>query len=67
MSGTDCRKLIDRGRKAGLGTFELYAALNARRPEASDQAGQTDGNGYVPNYGGSGRPQYYPMARSRNG
>jgi hypothetical protein len=66
MSRMDYRTLIDRGRKAGLGTYELYTALNSRRPEGSDQAGQADGNGYVPDYGGNGRLQYHPMARSRN-
>src|SRR4051812_4526894 len=29
---TDSRTLIDRGRKAGLGTAEMYRALAARRP-----------------------------------
>jgi hypothetical protein len=67
MSRTDYRTLIDRGRKAGLGTRELYTALTARRPEASDQAGQTDSNGYVPDYGNNGRPLYHPLTRSRNG
>jgi hypothetical protein len=67
MSHTDYRTLIDRGRKAGLGTSELYTALTARRPEASDRVGQSDSNGYVPDYGSNGRRQYHPMARSRNG
>jgi hypothetical protein len=67
MSRMDYRTLIDRGRKAGLGTSELYSALGARRPEANDQVGQTDGNGYVPDYGSNGRPYYHPMTRLRNG
>lgn len=66
MSHTDYRTLIDRGRKAGLGTSELYRALGARRPEASDQVGQSDGNGFVPDYGTNGRREYHPLARSRN-
>lgn len=65
MSRTDYRTLIDRGRKAGLGTSELYSALTARRPEASDE-GRTDGNGFVPDYGNNGRREYHPQAGSRN-
>jgi len=69
MSRTDYRTLIDRGRKAGLGTSELYTALASRRPEAGDQVGQSDGNGYVSDYGNNGgsRLQYHPLARIRNG
>jgi len=38
--------LIARGRKAGLSTRELYAALSSRQPEPSDDdQGRSDGNG----------------------
>ena len=48
MSHSDYRTLIARGRKAGLNTGELYAALASRPSEAADQQpGQSDGNGYV--------------------
>lgn len=48
MSHTDHRTLLDRGRKAGLNTRELYQALGARRPGPGDLAsGLTDGNGFV--------------------
>lgn len=51
MRHTDYNSLIDHGRKAGLGTRELYDALTARRPEANDRlAGTADGNGYVATY-----------------
>jgi hypothetical protein len=69
MSRTDYRTLINRGRKAGLGTAELYSALAARRPETGDHVGESDGNGYVSDYGnnGSSRLQYHPLTRIRNG
>jgi len=66
MSRTDYRTLIDRGRKAGLGTSELYSALTARRPEASDQVGQSDGNGFVPDYANNGRREFHPFVPNRN-
>jgi hypothetical protein len=57
----DYRTLIDRGRKAGLGTSELYSALTARRPEAGDHnVGQTDGNGFVPGVAVNGQRVYRP-------
>jgi len=58
--------MVDRGRKAGLGTGELYRALATRRPEASDGAipGETDSNGFVPDYNGSGQRIYRPVKAS---
>jgi hypothetical protein len=68
MSRTDYRTLIDRGRKAGLGTSELYRALAASRPEGADPShGQTDGNGFVSDYGQNGRRVYHPMLGRPNG
>jgi hypothetical protein len=65
MARVDPRTLIDRGRKAGLGTSELYAALSARPPEVSDAlAVQSDGNGYVSRYGLNGQRVYRPLDAS---
>jgi hypothetical protein len=60
---TDYRTLIDRGRKAGLGTADLYRALGAQRPEASDVLTErADSNGYVAGYGHNGKRVYRPIA-----
>jgi hypothetical protein len=67
MARTDYRTLIDRGRKAGLATSELYSALATRRPEVSDPLGQADGNGFVADISRSGRPLYHPQWRRPNG
>jgi len=61
MSRSDYRTLIDRGRKAGLKTSELYQALAARPPEGSEQNfGRTDGNGFVSAYDSGGHHVYRP-------
>ena len=61
MRHTDARILIDRGRKAGLGTGELYRAIAARPPEGSDLSfGRTDGNGFVSVYDVHGQRTYRP-------
>ncbi len=61
MPRTDYQTLVNRGRKAGLGTRELYSALSARRPEDSDQTtGRTDSNGFVSVYGRNGQRVYRP-------
>ena len=64
MSHVDYRTLLDRGRKAGLGTHELYQAL-ATRPAASADPGngQPDVNGYVPAWDRHGRRIYLPSAK----
>lgn len=69
MSRTDYRTLVDLGRKAGLGTSELYRALTARSPELHDHlSGQADGNGFIPGYASNGRPTYQPVVpRGREG
>lgn len=59
MSHTDYRTLIDRGRKAGLNTRELYQAIATRRPDDALR-GQADGNGYVSIYNRSGQRIYQP-------
>ncbi len=62
MSHTDYRTLVARGRKAGLSTGELYAALSARPPEGTDQSpNQSDGNGYVRDFNGDGQQVYRPV------
>jgi hypothetical protein len=60
MSRSDYRTLIDRGRKAGLNTSELYRAMATRPPEATEQVGETDGNGFVSGYDQSGHHVYRP-------
>ena len=61
MRRTDHRTLIDRGRKAGLKTAELYNAIAARPPEAGDQSpGQADGNGFVSEYDRQGQRVFRP-------
>jgi len=61
MSHSDPSTLISRGRKAGLSTRELYAALAARPPEGQDgQVGQTDENGYVSQINEQGQCVYRP-------
>jgi hypothetical protein len=53
--------LINRGRKAGLTTQELYSALAARPAEGSDRApGQADGNGFVAGVNSQGQLVYRP-------
>lgn len=61
MSRTDYRSLIDRGRKAGLGTAELYRAMAARRPEAGEHVAEADGNGFVSGYRENGQRVYRPF------
>ena len=68
MARTIDSTLIHRGRKAGLGTHELYTALATRPPEAGDQApGQADGNGFVPEFDETGQRVYRPSAPERPG
>lgn len=66
MRHLDLRNLIDRGRKAGLGTAELYRAIAARRPEAADRiAHGADGNGYVSAVNSNGSLGFRPVASQR--
>ena len=52
--------MIDRGRKAGLTTREIYSALTTRPVEGSEQVpGQLDGNGIV----SSVNPQGHRVSR----
>ncbi len=65
MSHTDYRTLINRGRKAGLGTSELYRAMAAHRAEGAQESGQADSNGFVPSYNQSGQRVYQPIGSYR--
>ena len=61
MRHTDYRRLVDRGRKAGLKTADIYNALTSRRPEAGDRfVGETDGNGIVPGFDQHGQSVFRP-------
>ena len=61
MRHTDYRTLIDRGRKAGLKTTELYNALAGRRAEAGDRNWrETDGNGFVSSVDAHGQNIFQP-------
>ncbi len=48
VGGSDVRGLVDRGRRSGLNTRELYQALSSRQPGTGDQPGRLDANGFVP-------------------
>lgn len=54
--------LINRGRKAGLTTRELYSAMAGRPVEGSDDLlGRADCNGYVPSISPQGQRIYRPL------
>jgi hypothetical protein len=65
MSHTDHRTLINRGRKAGLGTSELYRAIAAQRSEGGQALGQSDENGFVSSYNHQGQRVYQPVGNYR--
>jgi hypothetical protein len=68
MRHTDHRTLIDRGRKAGLRTAELYNAMAAHPFDGRDHAlKQADGNGFVPAFDGHGQCIYRPGDSSNRG
>ena len=59
MGHTNHRILVDRGRKAGLRTSELYGALASSRPEGSDFVpGVADSNGFIACYDHLGQRIY---------
>ena len=64
MRRSDYQTLLNRGRKAGLRTSELYGALNGRRPLAYEvgQSGR-DGNGFRVCYDAHGNHTYQPDHR----
>jgi hypothetical protein len=58
--------LINRGRKAGLTTRELYSAMAGRPIEGGDDLlGRADCNGYVPSISPQGQRLYRPLGGSR--
>jgi hypothetical protein len=58
--------MINRGRKAGLSTRELYQAMATRPVEAGEPAsGQADGNGYIASVSPQGRRLYRPAGAPR--
>jgi hypothetical protein len=61
MYPTDYRTLINRGRKAGLTTRELYSAIASRVESGEQSPGQLDGNGFVSGYDQQGRRVYRPI------
>jgi hypothetical protein len=62
MSQSHYRRLLDRGRKAGLNTNELYRALAGRQPLIGDgPAGQADSNGFVAHVQPNGQRCYLPQ------
>jgi hypothetical protein len=53
--------MLDRGRKAGLSTTELYQALSSRPHTVGDMTpGQTDCNGFVAHIDANGQRTYAP-------
>ena len=61
MSRRDYRTLIDRGRKAGLGTSDLYRAMAAQPSGTPLTPGQSDSNGFVPRYDEQGQRIFRPI------
>ena len=67
MSHSNYLTLINRGRKAGLGTRELYTAMSTRPSEGVDETpGQVDGNGFTPTYDQQGKRVYRPTGGARS-
>jgi hypothetical protein len=61
--------LVDRGRKAGLSTGELYPALASRPPETGHRSGRPcppDGNGFVVELDADGHPVCRPSLAGRS-
>ncbi len=68
MSHSNYLTLIDRGRKAGLSTRELYTAMSTRPSEGVDEApGKVDGNGFVSTFNQQGKRVYRPTGDGGNG
>jgi hypothetical protein len=60
MTRSNYHLMIDRGRKAGLSTRELYLALLTQPIESSEQPGQMDCNGVVSTVTPEGHRGYRP-------
>ncbi len=64
MSHSNYRQLLDRARKAGLNTRELYRALAGRQVVPGDgPSGEPDSNGYVAQVQANGHCSYRPQPR----
>jgi len=62
ISPTNYKAMINRGRKAGLNTRDLYTAMASRPAEGTDQVmGQLDGNGFVSSYNQQGQRVFLPV------
>jgi hypothetical protein len=58
--------LINRGRKAGLSTRELYSAMAGRPVEgADDNLGRADCNGFVSSINQQGQRVFRPLGGTR--
>lgn len=63
MNHISMRRMLDRGRKAGLSMADLYRALSSRPSAVGDTTpGQTDCNGYVTQIDANGQRTYVPQA-----
>jgi hypothetical protein len=66
MPRTDHRTLLNRGRKAGLSTAELYMALASRQPQAGDVRGDAiDSNGMIVRLDAAGHALFQEAPRER--
>jgi hypothetical protein len=64
MTRSNYHLMIDRGRKAGLSTRELYPALLTQPIEGNEQPGQMDCNGVVSTVTPEGHRGYRPSRSS---
>lgn len=59
MSNSSYRRMLDRGRKAGLNAYELYQALGAKQPALGDAPiGKPDSNGFIAQVQANGQRTY---------
>jgi hypothetical protein len=63
--GQNYLAMLNRGRKAGLNTRDLYAAIASQGMEGNQALGQTDTNGYVGSIDQRGQRIYRPQNGSR--
>ena len=65
MSDSTYRRLLNRGRKAGLNANELYRALSARQPSVGDAPlGRPDCNGFIAQIQSNGQRVYQQQAKN---
>jgi hypothetical protein len=63
--GMNYLAMLNRGRKAGLNTRELYTAIASQASEGDQALGQTDTNGYVAIINQRGQRVYQPRSGLR--